>query len=85
MVIFLNINIPINFDNKTELYKSFNQKRLEIKAVIEKSINSIYNLNNTNFASENKAIPLNSSNASIKPLLSWSQITNALSIALNIC
>ncbi len=39
----------------------------------------------SNFASENKAIPLNSSNASIKPLLSWSQITNAVSFALNIC
>jgi hypothetical protein len=38
----------------------------------------------SNLASENKAIPLNNSKASINPLLSVSQITNALSLALNI-
>ena len=39
----------------------------------------------SNLASENKAIPLNSSKASIKPLLSVSQITKADSLALKIC
>ncbi len=48
------INIPLVGDvDKTDSYKGFNQKRLEIKTVIEKAINSIYNLNNTNYASEN--------------------------------
>ena len=48
------INIPLVGDvDKTDSYKGLNQKRLEIKTVIEKAINSIYNLNNTNYASEN--------------------------------
>jgi hypothetical protein len=51
------INVPLfGKINKLEDYKSFNQKRLEIKSVFEKTINSVYNLENINYAAEKNLI-----------------------------
>jgi hypothetical protein len=47
------VNVSLAGDiNKLDDYINFNQKRLEIKAVFEKIINSVYNLDNINYAAE---------------------------------
>jgi hypothetical protein len=38
--------------NKKDDYKNFSQKRVEIKSVFEKTINSVFNIDNINFAAE---------------------------------
>lgn len=47
------ISVSLSGDvNKADDYKKFIQKRLEIKSFFEKTINSVFNLDNINFAAE---------------------------------